>query len=866
MFPLPPVQAPSSSGAGPAGLESAVSQLPMFAQPQAPGLAPGEPTPEEDVYANLDRKALLQRFKDLREDAQELRMVFERQWWRDLLYVLNRQWIFFDTKRNEWRDKRLKKWIPKPVTNKMKEVQNAIRSMFAAVQLGTISRPNGGNPKNIETANTVDGLQPLVHEEHEMDAKMRLADFWAVNTGCAFIYPWWNPDGGEVKAVEHDQCLGCGQTIAPEELPDPANFTCPICGGTASQPKVVSHAPIGKGCTDVISPFEMLLPSDASLFEEVDRLIRVRWRPKRYYEQNFPELAPTLTYEKQSGERSLHMFKALAGQNDMSTAPFSMGGSQRGQSLGLTEYEYWEKPSKEYPKGLYFRVLGDKSEQILEDPEQSSPGPIPVETNKEEPLWPWIQYAYEEFGGRLWPASAITPLIQKQDQINQLDSHTQLAVQRMGNPIWLEPKGSEVERFTGEPGLVVKYTSVGTTPQKPERIPGEPIPASTFQLRDQYLRDIEEMAGTYDVLKGQKPTGVEAFSALQLLVERSQSRFTTAFGLRGEAYKRWFKVAIELERKYGPTQRTLSLLGPNNTWTFQTFENADLQGDVAIVVEDGTNVPKTSLGKRAAMEQAHNMGFVDPSDPDTKHAFLSEQGLFNLMPGLDAKKKAALRQQDAFEQWIKADMPGAQVIPPDPATGQGPSVSGSPLKIQPWDDPMILQNELSKWANSDKMQEILNDPEIGQMVTAILTEYFFTLQSMLMPPVDPVTGQPRGPGPGGPPGAGGGGQPGHTPGAGQAMNALEHQLHETSDRAPRSAERPRSRKGRVVMPDPQKSKAEQVGEGFKAFQGVVKKSKETNPTPKKQEPPEIDTGSVGGFLESAKNRLKYAVFGPDDKK
>jgi hypothetical protein len=137
------------------------------------------------------------------------------------------------------------------------------------------------------------------------------------------------------------------------------------------------------------------------------------------------------------------------------------------------------------------------------------------------------------------------------------------------------------------------------------------------------------------------------------------------------------------------------------------------------------------------------------------------------MPGLDAKKKAALRQQDAFEQWIKADMPGAQVIPPDPMTGQGPSISGSPLKIQPWDDPMILQNELSKWANSDKMQEILNDPEIGQMVTAILTEYFFTLQSMLMPPVDPVTGQPMaGPGgaPGGPP------QPGHTPGAGQAMS------------------------------------------------------------------------------------------------
>jgi hypothetical protein len=127
---------------------------------------------------------------------------------------------------------------------------------------------------------------------------------------------------------------------------------------------------------------------------------------------------------------------------------------------------------------------------------------------------------------------AISPLVQKQDQLNQLDSHTQLCVQRMGNPIWLEPKGTDVEKFTGEPGLVVKYNMLGTSGLgKPERIPAEAIPSTNFQLRQQYMQDIEEMAGTYDVLKGQKPTGVEAFSALQLLVERSQSRFTTAFAI-----------------------------------------------------------------------------------------------------------------------------------------------------------------------------------------------------------------------------------------------------------------------------------------------------------------------------------------------
>jgi hypothetical protein len=187
-------------------------------------------------------------------------------------------------------------------------------------------------------------------------------------------------------------------------------------------------------------------------------------------------------------------------------------------------------------------------------------------------------------------------------------------------------------------------------------------------------------------------------------------------------------------------------MGPNNTWTFQTFQQADLMGDVSIVVEDGTNVPKTALGKRAAMEQANNMQFVNAADPDVKHAFLSEMGLSNLMPSLDASKKAALRQQDKFEQWVAGGLEG----PP-------------PLRVQPWDDVLIMLNELNKWANSDKMQALLDDEASGPIVTQILTMFHGELQMRLMPAVGP-DGAPLDPA------AGGGGEPGHGAGGGQAMS------------------------------------------------------------------------------------------------
>ena len=817
MYPPPPFQAQSAPGApGPAGLDDAVHA--MFNPPD-----PNAPPP--DPYAMLDDKMLLQRFKDFKDEAASVRPIFERQWWMILLYVLGRQWIYYDMKRNEWRDKRLKKWIPKPVTNKMKEVQAAIRAMFSSVQMGTVSRPNGNDSKNAATAATVDGLQPLIHDEHKMEVQLDLADFWLVNLGNVFLHPWWDKDGGPVKPVFDNVDPMTGQPVGappdptrqagpgnPKVAPDPTSdpttgqpattpnprtdpfgdmqTSLPVTTPAPSNPQAalqpVGVMPVGQGRTDVVSPFEILLPATATMFDECARLVRVRWREKHYYETNHPDLVSRLTFEHSPHERSMTLFKALASQNSLAMTPFGGGGmaGQQGKALGLTEYEYWEKPSKQFPEGLFFRVLGENSEIILHDEEQSTPGPLPYTTVKGEVLWPWVHIPYEQFGGKLWADGAIDPLIPKQDQINRLDSLVELGVQRMSNPIWLEPKGAEVERFTGEPGLVVKYTTIGATGLgKPERLDSTGPHPSLFQLRQQHLQDIEEMAGTYDVLKGQKPSGVEAFSALQLLVERSQSRFTRAFKARGEGYRQWYAIAIELERKYGPTERTWALMGPNNTWTFNTFQQADLMGDVNIVSEDGTNVPKTSLGKRAAMEQARNMGFVNPQDPDQAHAFLSEMGLQNLMPGLDGAKKNALRQQDAFEKWAMQD---PQLL----ATTQ------APLKIQPWDNPQILLGELQKWANADHMQALMNDatpipgmaaplqpgqmppaggmpPTLtrGQVVEQILVQYYQQLAMMIQQAAMQAAAaqpQPGGPGhnPNGdhtPPGAG------HAPGHGQAM-------------------------------------------------------------------------------------------------
>jgi hypothetical protein len=338
----------------------------------------------------------------------------------------------------------------------------------------------------------------------------------------------------------------------------------------------------------------------------------------------------------------------------------------------------------------------------------------------------------------------------------------------------------EIEKLTGMPGLIIKYDNKINPGVKPERIEGIGPPPAMFTIREQYLRDIEELAGTFDVIKGQKPSGVEAFSALQLLVERSQSRFSPVFQARGNAYKNWYKYALELEREFGQEERVKASMSSGRKWSFQNFKRTQLQGSVSIIVEDGSNAPKTSLGRRAAIEHASQLGMLNMTDPDQQYAALKEFGLTNMIPTLDIHIQAALQKQQAFEEWIgdpaavqesavqadqalqgfeaeQAAIPPPVMGPVDPATGVAPPpeplpqppspLNSTPLKWLPWYNPVIHKQEFMKWANSDRIRETIKvNPETEGFLTMHLAEMDLKNMEAMMAAAGPAMGAPAGAG------------------------------------------------------------------------------------------------------------------------
>lgn len=741
---------------------------PNLTQPPDTGPSSLVPDPQDvpvvvDPYQ--DEAGIRQFFLEFHDECFDQRWIYERVWWRSILYAAGRHWIYYNTSSGQWMDKRMAKWVPRPVTNKIGEVVETIHSVFQSVPLDVDVRPDGTDPKDIATAETANQLAPAIVAEHDMADNVITSDLWLILTGNVIWQVWWNRSGDNgIVQTPMEQCALCGNVFGPDEIVS-QEHRCPKCGcpqftdaidPTTGQPLQL-QMPVGAGATDVCSPFEIGIPGGYSKFSELPGLIRRRWRTKRYYQRTLdPEVFAKLVFSRDTQDQGIRLLRALQQQGDLSASQNAIIGAQDEKGEGLIEYEMWYKPCREYPRGLVARFAGEGDAAVLlKQPGESLPGPIPVTTQRGEPLWPFVHHGYNRVPGRVWARGPIEPIIQLNDQVNQIDSLTQLIVQRVANPIWLEPRGAEVKKFTGEPGLVVKYNPlVAGGNAKPERMEGAQVPASLIQLRMQKLSDIETLSGTYDVMKGSKPPNVQAFSALQLLVERSQSRFGTPLKARGTAFAKWYQIALEFERQFGPQERTWAVLGPNKSWTYQHFMSANLQGSVRVLVEDGSQTPKTSLGKRAAIEQLRQMNAIDVSNPDTQYRILQIFGQTDLYPGLNAHVRTALQEQDAFEAWAQRVQLTQQPGLVDPATGQAAQPQVDPmtgqelppmgvagfvpgLSEQPpgqreiWHDDLVHLAEHTKWANSDKVRQVLSDttkPWLKDYVTWFLQVHLIQIQ------------------------------------------------------------------------------------------------------------------------------------------
>ena len=180
-------------------------------------------------------------------------------------------------------------------------------------------------------------------------------------------------------------------------------------------------------------------------------------------------------------------------------------------------------------------------------------------------------------------------------------------------------------------------------------------------------KDFDELAATFDIVKGARPEGVSAGIALQILQERGLSRYGPLFINWEASWAEWARQAIEIFRQYATEARLLKIKGRDGRWQVQKFVGADLQGRVDCIPEAGSSMPRSTLLDRAEMEQLAAMRVINPLDPETQFKFLEVYGRTNLLPSMAADTKNAMMENEAFEALAQSP---AMAMLPDEAVGQ----------------------------------------------------------------------------------------------------------------------------------------------------------------------------------------------------
>lgn len=662
----------------------------MADQPNSPAVDPSA-IETADPYA--DHAAIKDLIRRKRDEWSKGRESVVRAAWRNMLFLRGIQWIRWDRGISRWRPSRLPKNTPTPVTNVYAAAMDAVSSVFGRVEPTLNFRPgNPDEPEDRATADVAVRAIQCIEDETKIRLARQILAGWVTHTGGAWLESGYDPDPIHgMRTLEVDKCQSCGAMqpqaapmggemaggmmdgamggqMGPEMMGQmPAQPMCEACGGQTAPSS--EQVPIGKQYVDVVSIFEMYFDPACSDWTKQRAYLREKSVSLDEAKGRWPDLAEGLAPNVMAGTDDWYTdaLATLGPAVDENGGPRIGTGAGRMVNTRVTEQWYWQMPDKTYPDGLLAIVVAKNQVGYA--------GPLPYGAKTadggRQPFLPFVFFPQKLVPGSMFTKTVADDVAAKQIQRNQWESIIQACGMRVGSPVWLKPAGSNVRNMSGEPGQIIEYNSLGPGSAKPERIPGQGIPLSFIQMIERCDKDIENLAATYDVIKGARPEGVSAGIALQILQERGMSRYGPLFILWEFSWSEWARQALEIFREFATEERLLRIKGRDGQWQVEKFIGADLQGRVDVVPEAGSSMPRSSLVDRAEMEQLVAIGVLPPprTDPELQLKFLETYGRTNLTPSMAADTKNAIMENEAFRA-LAEDQTLAQATADDVAAAQ----------------------------------------------------------------------------------------------------------------------------------------------------------------------------------------------------
>jgi hypothetical protein len=596
---------------------------------------------------------------------------FERNWYRNMLFRHGIQWITMDETSNAFRKRRLPSWVPTPVTNKFAATGERIACVLSRVEPNWNFTPASDSELDIITAENCDDLEPVICEENKIEQIRGKISKWVTYTGNAFVM-----SGVETK--------------------------------DNNEPSLYS---------DVYSPLEVYGNITIEDIDNQESIIIVCRKDKGYIKKTFG----ADVNDSESNEMGLTFLESIAFATQNSSSTFRANSKTRGVVIKIGIFRQCEK----YPNGLMTVIGGGK---VLDKQEL-------YKTNDNKVLFNIEHFKFDSVPGSFFGSTPMHDLIPKQEQMNRLDSMMELITMRMSSPVWLLPEGTIVKNFSGEPGAQIKYHSMGDNKQAPSRVAGENIPNSLFQWRENINKDFEELANTFEALKGQTPYSGAPNIAIETLIEQGLTRFGPTLRANAECWRRWMKTQMELFRIFD-MQRNYVSKGESSEWEMKSFTAANFSGGINVSIESDSTVPRSQHIKQSRLTGAIGMGIIDLNNPMVRMKALQALKLEDYSDDLMNDVLDAVRENELLKT-IDPQQVGMMAISGQP-----------PIKVIPF-----VQNNIIHIAKHRLFAISPEGKPYIDFLTRHITEHDMTQQAMMtgMPQPQSAGPQPPKPGNGGEP-------------------------------------------------------------------------------------------------------------------
>ena len=585
-----------------------------------------EEAPKKSAYDDV--ADISERIDKCLKADQFSRIFFENNWARSIFFYAGAQWL--RKVGGRWERRNLPVWFPRAQTNKLAEKANdLITQLLTGGRVPITYTPATDDPADIATAEVGERIRDVMYTEAEGDQKAHSIASWLVLTGNAFGIPFYDMDESY------------GTTKGPSEET-----------GEDGQP-ISQDYPIGALQLDVTGPFEIRGDHRVQDVRKWQKFIHQKKYDLNWAKENWPDFKDKIEPDSGATPDTAQYFMDLFANLTPDFA-FGAGLSANGNTAAkypkVSAYVYRELPSQKYPEGIYAVRLGKNPEAIVEA------GPLPTVygagVKKGRRFLPLIHWGANIVPGRLWRKTPIDDLITLQVFRNMIEANIRLSIQRMGNSLWLLPKGAGIDIITGEPGQKIDYNPVsvgGTQFAKPERIPADlnnlgPLLAMIKEIDDA----MERISGTFFLQGGNAPPGVTAASALAYLGEKGQQSLSTLRTGWAQGWAEFEKMSLEIARENWDDDRMRAVAGKNKKWAVEKFTKADIQGAVNMIVDWNALAPKSNATERATIGQLVQLGFVNPQDEEMQITVLKKFGELDLKGSLDLDVEDAAKEEDRF--------------------------------------------------------------------------------------------------------------------------------------------------------------------------------------------------------------------------